>query len=86
MKAELIIDKGTFVHVHLSERNLLTLLSKLYTEGSEVTLVKDITNARVVVSATRDEHHYTDGDKGLMHPVTERILAAIKEATQGVKI
>jgi len=70
----------------LSERNLLSLLSKLYTPGSAAAIViGDVPPGynSLLISAERDEKHYSSESRegepaGIMHPVTERVLAAIR--------
>jgi hypothetical protein len=77
------------LEVTLSERNLLVLLSKLYTPGSARTLVvaADIPSAfqEVLIRAEPDELHYADPVRGgrppgRMHPVAEIACAALKDA------
>jgi hypothetical protein len=78
-----IEDDGTVV---LSERNLLTLLSKLYTPGSECEIGGGNEYAPGLhVRAETDAAHYQDRPfpPGPMHPETERILRAIQQADPG---
>jgi hypothetical protein len=74
--------------VVLSERNLLTLLSKLYTPGSSREFVNGDVPAGIALArfrAERDDQHYNSPSRrgagpGEMHPITEKVLAAIREA------
>lgn len=68
----------------LSERNLLTLLTKLYTEGSLCTIGGG-EDCPMRVKAEPDEVHYGTREvpPGPMHPVTERILEVVRAATEG---
>ena len=71
--------------VALSERNLATLLSKLYTPGSTCSIVVgDLPPGftEMVLTAEPDGVHYASptrqgAEAGEMHPVTEAILALI---------
>ena len=78
------LDDNTLV---LSERNLLTLLTKLYTEGSACEIGGG-EDCPMSVRAEPDEVHYGQREygPGPMHPTTERIMAAVKEATQNESI
>jgi hypothetical protein len=74
--------------VALSERNLLTLLSKLYTPGSLCEVWNgDVPSAFAFVRlrAEPDDVHYSSPTRlgappGPMHPVTEKVLLAIHAA------
>lgn len=71
----------------LSERNLLALLTKLYTPGSHAAIETSNTlgeAGRIRIRAERDDVHYADrlGPPGVMHPVTERILREIQRIVQ----
>lgn len=72
--------------LRISERNLLSLLSKLYTEGSVCSIEDPMRSIRVV--AERDDEHYGARRPGIMHPATERFVVAIKEflATQDATV
>lgn len=72
------------MHVILSRRNLLTLLLKLDTPGSEHTIVKP---GGIVVVAEPDEVHYANRPKGpgQMHPDTEARLREFEEALRIVR-
>jgi hypothetical protein len=82
-----ITDNGV-LDIVLSERNLLSLLSKLYTPGSACELHGgDVPDGFrfVRLRGQIDEVHYVSPTRlgapaGEMHPVTETILNAIKEA------
>jgi len=77
------LDGDTLV---LSEKNLLTLLTKLYTGGSEC-MIGGPAGCPMRAKAEPDEVHYAKRlPAGKMHPVTERILAAVREATEGAVI
>lgn len=72
---------GPVIGVWLSERNLLSLLTKLYEEDSARTLVSP--NNDFVVTAEHDADHY-DGrlaPPGPMHPRTEAVLKAIRDVS-----
>jgi hypothetical protein len=78
---------GPVLDIALSERNLLTLLSKLYTPGSAYLLVvSDIPEGlNVRLLAEPDEYHYYSPARagepaGATHPLTERVLIAIRAA------
>ncbi len=72
--------------IALSERNLLVLLTKLYTPGSACTLTSgdvpdDVGYARIRVEP--DEYHYevptrNGAPPGAMHPLSEAIATAVK--------
>lgn len=59
----------------LSERNLLALLSKLYTDGSSCEL-----EGPIKVRAENDAQHYGRRSPGALHPSTERILKIIQSS------
>lgn len=73
--------------VVLSERNLLTLLSKLYTPHSQAQFMSgDVPEGSppIRIKAERDGLHYASPTRdgaaaGQMHPVTEKILERIQE-------
>lgn len=73
--------------VVLSERNLLSLLSKLYTGGSRCEIQQgDVPTPFVLLRlrAEPDQVHYNSATRkgappGAMHPVTERVLSAIQQ-------
>jgi hypothetical protein len=74
--------------IALSERNLIALLSKLYTPGSACTLQVGDTPAgfgAVLVRAEPDELHYAwptrDGAApGAMHPIAEAVCLIARRA------
>lgn len=78
-------ENGTVV---LSERNLLSLLTKLHTTGSACTIVGGSSCPGLFVRAEPDEEHYAGRARGpgKMHPVTERIVQAVREATRGASV
>lgn len=61
----------------VSETNLLSLLSKLYTPGSVCTIEDPTGQIRLI--AEKDEKHYANRERGVMHPVTEYKIMKIKE-------
>lgn len=81
---------GPVLDIALSERNLLTLLSKLYTPGSACSFLSgDIPDelgfAHPCLRAEPDEYHYGSPPRGgapagSMHPLTERVLIAVRAA------
>jgi hypothetical protein len=68
--------------VVLSERNLLTLLTKLYTPGSACEIKGGEDALGLSVHAEPDTVHYGGREvpAGRMHPGTERVLRAIQDA------
>lgn len=75
--------EGRYVEVILSERNLLSLLDKLYMPGSARTLQRNTESNTLSISVETDAEHYEGravGTAGEMHPDTEAALAAIKRA------
>lgn len=80
----------SLLKVTLSERNLLSLLAKLYTPGSKcqiegLDVPKDFWIARI--SGEKDKIHYSNPTRngapaGPMHPITERIVSAIKDVIE----
>lgn len=85
MKAEGGYPNATLI---LSERNVLTLLTKLYTPGSACEIAGDPIDAPINVRVETDAKHYADRPTppGPMHPTTERILQAVREVTVGEQI
>jgi hypothetical protein len=81
---------GPVLDIALSERNLLTLLSKLYTPGSACSFLSgDIPDELGFVQACfrgePDEYHYCSPTRegapaGSMHPLTEGVVVAIRAA------
>jgi hypothetical protein len=79
---------GAVLDIALSERNLLTLLSQLYTPGSACAFFnRDVPDGFVhaCLRAEPDEYHYSSPTRegapaGPMHPLTERVLVAIRAA------
>ena len=65
-------------NIVLSERNLLSLLHKLYFPGSEATILKSTAMGRVAISAVADDVAYRDCEPGPMHPDTERFIDDMK--------
>jgi len=78
-------DGRLTVAVALSERNLLTLLSKLYTPGSTPAIYTGGGDSTLhVILAEDDETHYGHSARGghpagSMHPTTEAILRHLRE-------
>lgn len=76
--------------IALSERNLLVLLTKLYTPGSACTIQSgDVPDefGYAQIRVEPDEYHYQfptrDGAAaGPMHPFSEAVAAAVKTALQ----
>lgn len=81
---------GPVLDIALSERNLLTLLSKLYTPGSACSFLNydipgELGCGCAVFRAEPDEYHYASPTRegtpaGEMHPLTERVLVAVRAA------
>lgn len=77
--------------VTLSERNLLVLLSKLYTDGSACTLVNndvledgEQAGGYFAVSAQKDDVHYIDRPPpGEMHPLAEAVVRKLQAELGG---
>jgi hypothetical protein len=69
----------------LSERNLLSLLTKLHTEGSQCTIEGGddcmLDDYPMRVKAEPDDVHYGGREygPGLMHPVTEQLVKALRD-------
>ena len=61
------------VHVRLSRRNLLVLLSKLdgHPEGSACSLIRACNGILFMVDAEEDAEHYGERQPGPMHHETE---------------
>jgi hypothetical protein len=87
--AETTSPKGPrSLDIALSERNLITLLSKLYTPGSACTLqVGDTPSGfgAVLVRAEPDELHYAwptreGAPPGAMHPIAEAVCLIARRA------
>ena len=85
---------GVVITCSLSERNAVTLLSKLYTPGSRCELICQDVPVGVACARLRiepDQQHYNSPSRhgagpGAMHPVTERILRAVKDAVGDLAI
>lgn len=89
-----IVGYDTMAEVVLSRRNLLTLLTKLYTEGSAKTIVNNIIvdqndqllmkpDVHFAVRAESDEDHYERrAPAGPMHPLTEALIHLLEIITQ----
>jgi hypothetical protein len=85
-------DSQPVVEVALSERNLIVLLSKLYTPDSASTiLVGDVSDefAYAVIRCERDERHYASPTRqgaapGPMHPIAELVHGAIQSLLAGL--
>jgi len=82
------------IGVVLSRRNLLTLIAKLdgVPEDSACTILAPIQYGPFFVKAEEDAEHYhhpereAQGEAGVMHPATERVLSDVKiEAVSAVK-
>lgn len=88
---KLVIRRNEF-NVLLSERNLLSLLSKLYTKGSYVGMYSndclfaythegdpEPVSGLLIVRGQTDKEHYEDREEppGEMHPVTEIMLVVL---------
>lgn len=78
------LDGNTLV---VSERNLLVLLTKLHTEGSACTIGAS-EDCPMYLKAESDEEHYgaREYGPGPMHPVTERLVKAVRAATEGASL
>lgn len=63
--------------LRISETNLLSLLSKLYTPGSACTLEDPSGSIRVI--AEKDIEHYGERLRGVMHPITEIRIKELQE-------
>lgn len=60
------------VHVTLSRRNLISLLTKLDWESSHCTVERETDAGYLIVTSEKDEAHYgSDREPGEMHPQTE---------------
>jgi hypothetical protein len=76
--------------IALSERNLLILLTKLYTPGSACTIRSgDVPDefAYAQIRVEPDEYHYQFPTRegaaaGVMHPFSEAVAAAVKVALE----
>lgn len=85
-------DSQPVVEIGLSERNLIVLLSKLYTPGSACTiLVGDVADelAYGVIRSETDEQHYASVTRqgaaaGPMHPIAELVHGAIQDLLAGL--
>jgi hypothetical protein len=85
---------GPVLVVTLSERNLLSLLTKLHTDGSACQIENtDVPDDLLFVriQAEPDDLHYSSPSRngapaGPMHPLTERLVAAVREACDGAKL
>jgi hypothetical protein len=79
-------DDGPVLEVALSERNLIVLLSKLYTPGSQRTIHvgdKPAGLGGVILCAETDDEHYASPTRrgapaGPMHPISELVTAVVK--------
>jgi hypothetical protein len=77
---------GPVLDIALSERNLVTLLSKLYTTGSQCSLrTGDVPDGFVgaTVRVEPDELHYASATRegaapGVMHPLAELVLVTVR--------
>jgi len=86
-------DKPT-LDIALSERNLIVLLSKLYTPGSACTLAfGDVPEefAYATIHAEPDVFHYAfptreGAPPGPMHPIAELVQAVVKELLDTVLV
>jgi hypothetical protein len=73
--------------IALSERNLVILLSQLYTPGSKCSFInRDVPEgfAHAVFRAEPDDYHYSSptregAPQGPMHPIAEVVYAVVKE-------
>lgn len=78
------LENNTLV---VSERNLLALLTKLHTPGSACEIVGG-EDCLMSIKAEPDEVHY--GSRGYgpgpMHPTSEHIMRAVREATKDESI
>ncbi len=84
-------DDPTTVVVTLSERNLLALLTKLYTPCSAAAIIAgDVPpGMQAVVNAESDEAHYGAESReevapGAMLPLSESIVREVREAVQRI--
>ena len=77
-----------FLDVALSERNLIVLLSKLYTPGSKCSFLNgDVPDgfSHACFRVEPDDIHYAfptrdGGPAGPMHPLAEVVLVAVRQA------
>lgn len=65
---------GTSIHVYLSRRNLMALVTKLDWAESMRTIGMEGDGASLWVTSEDDETHYGDRVPGQMHPFTEAQL------------
>lgn len=78
--------------IALSERNLIILLSKLYTPGSKCSFLSgDVPEgfAHACFRVESDQHHYSSPTRegtpaGPMHPLAELVHAAVKQVLSDV--
>jgi hypothetical protein len=78
--------------IALSERNLIILLSKLYTSGSKCSFTNGDVPAEFAYATFRaepDEFHYAfptreGGPPGPMHPIAELVHAAVKDMLEDI--
>lgn len=92
-----LVGNKIVTKVHLSERNLLALIAKLYTKGSRAT----VTNNNITVDgaqlpsylsfaiiAQKDAVHYNDPSRGanngpgFMHPTTQKMIDELKKVLE----
>jgi hypothetical protein len=80
MRLDINEDRVTLV---LSERNLLALLTKLYTKGSFCT-IQGPEGCPISVKSEHDDVHYGSRvfGPGLMHPITEKFIESIQEVVR----
>ena len=72
-------------HLVLSERNLLSLLTKLNQAGSARTIESPAEADFSVSSETDIEHYGARGyGPGPMHPATERLVALLRENAESL--
>ena len=81
-------EEQPVLDIALSERNLIVLLSKLYTPGSKCSFLNgDVPEgfAHACFRVEPDEFHYAfptrdGGPAGPMHPLAEAVLVAVRQA------
>ena len=78
------LDGNTLV---LSEKNLLSLLTKLYTKGSRCE-IRGGEDCPMSVRAETDDKHYGSREygPGPMHPVTEKLIDLVRKSMRENKI
>jgi hypothetical protein len=76
----LLKQSDTFLHITLSEANLLALLHKVKDPSSAATIYRRIGDVTVMVTGELDADHYIDRERGIMRADAE---AFIKQQQEG---